>query len=198
MRKITATEFLNMLGKNLSVFQHWDTPLEITDYVDCSDSQIKYLSKHLIFSGRNTAGDAADFTNCKQLEIATGTFQGFVGFSASGVKKIENLTVTTNKSEWSASFSYCKHLQIATGNYAKFVNFFESGIHLIHNLHIEKTNKEDSYTNCWNCPNLHTLEGWNLSKKIDIEPEKLEAEIKRRKSWKTFIETTNPEALPFL
>jgi hypothetical protein len=49
-----------------------------------------------------------------------------------------------------------------------------------------------------NCPNLENLEGWDLSKEIVIEPEKLAAEKRRRAALKKFHKNTKPKTLPFL
>jgi hypothetical protein len=199
MKQITADEFYKMITENPSVFEFWNTPLEITELVDCYRSPITHLSKHLIFSGRDDDGDVADFSRCPNLRIATGTFHGFVYFHASNIQKIENLNVIKrNKKKWSASFTSCTALNVATGNYTGFVSFANSGIHSIHNLHIQHPDKDDCYTNFWNCPNLHSLEGWDIFKTSEIEPEKLEAEIKRRNALKKFHKENKIETLPFL
>jgi hypothetical protein len=157
---------------------------------------------YLTFSGKNEAGDVAYFTRCPNLKTATGTFHGFVSFSWSDVKKIENLTITKTDNKKgkgnAASFLHCTNLQIATGTYPGFVSFHKSGIHSIQNLHVQNPSNEGSYADCYNCPNLKTLEGWDLTKTILIEEEKLEAEIKRRKTLKTFVQRNQPPELPFL
>jgi hypothetical protein len=273
-----------MIAETPSVFEHWDTPREITEYVCCDFSEITHLSPYLIFSGKDSDGKVADFESCPNLKIATGNFKGRVDFRNSAIEKIENLNVGKNKrgdsasfymcplkiatgnfegcvsfkcsgvekienlhagenkygrAAWfdlceflktatgnfpgavnfmgsniekienlhitgkdyngfSANFSQCKHLQIATGNFEGSINFWNSGIERIENLNIQNPDKNDKYTDFSECPNLQTLEGWDLSKKIKIEPEKLEAEIKRRSALKTFIKETQPEELPFL
>jgi hypothetical protein len=198
MRKITAKEFYAMILKNPSVFEHWDTPLEITEYVNCENLEITHLSKHLTFSGKNKEGIAADFAFCP-LKIATGTFHGFINFNQAKIETIQNLNVTqSDKNGWSASFIDCKALTTATGNYHGYVMFSYSGIHSIKNLYIENKNEEGSFAEFYECPNLHSLEGWDLSKQIDIEPEKLEAETKRRKALKMFHKKTKVKELPFL
>jgi hypothetical protein len=135
--KITADEFYTMLEDNPSVFEHWETPLEITEYVYCGSSPITHLSKHLTFSGKRENGDSASFYKCKNLKTATGTFQGAVDFSNSSVKKIENINVGKNKRGYTANFALCKNLKIATGKFSGFVSFGASGIESIQNLHIE-------------------------------------------------------------
>jgi hypothetical protein len=197
MKQISAKEFLEMIEENPSVFEHWNTPLEITEYVDCSWYKITHLSTHLTFSGRNEDGAVAHFGNCHNLKIATGTFDGYVRFAESGVQKIENLNILkTDITKNAASFWKCNNLTIATGTYPGWVNFSESGIHSIHNLHIHTSIETYASFEC--CPFLKTLEGWDLSKKIIIEEEKLEAEIKRRASLQKYIQESQPIKLPFL
>jgi hypothetical protein len=198
MRKITAKEFLAMIERNPSGFEHWNTPLEITEYIDCRESPITHLSPHLTFSGKNGNGDAADFAFCKSLQIATGTFHGFVWFSDSGIQKIENLHVTKNdNSGWASCFENCPDLEVATGTYSGYVSFYESGIYSINKLHIEKPNTAGNFTNVSLCPNLKTLGDWDLSKKIVIEAEKLAA-LRAQRNLKNFVKENKPKELPFL
>jgi hypothetical protein len=198
-RKITAEEFYAMIDKHPAVFEHWDTPLEITGYVDCENSEITHLSKYLTFSGRNEWGKCACFDQCKNLKIATGTFHGFVNFALSGIEKIENLHIETPDEHGdAASFGKCHHLQIATGTYPGYVNFSGSGINCIHNLQIHNPNENGEFANLSECKNLHNLEGWFLADPIFIEPEKVEAERKRRAALKKFHKETQPQEIPFL
>jgi hypothetical protein len=199
MRKITAKKFLAMVSENPSVFENWDTPLEITQYVEGNNSPITHLSKHLIFSGKNPNGDTADFRYCPNLQTATGTFHGFVWFAENGIQKIENLLITQpDNNQIATSFAKCLHLEIATGTYPGFVNFSGCGIHSIQNLNINTPEEEGIYAEFSNCHNLQTLEGWDPSKKICIEPKKLEAEHKRRATLKKFVQESQPQELPFL
>jgi hypothetical protein len=196
--KVTAKEFLAMIAEKPSVFKHWETPLEITEYVDCTHSPITHLSKHLTFSGHNECGNSANFEGCEDLKLATGNFKKIVLFSYSGVEKIEALTVGEPGDDDSAYFDNCPNLKIATGNFQGYVTFRYSGIEKIENLNIQNPNIPGNYANFYACPNLKTLEGWNLSKKINIEPQKLQAETKRRAALKKFQKETQPENLPFL
>jgi hypothetical protein len=196
MKRITAREFIVMIKENPSVFETWNTPLEITEYVNASHTFITHLSKHLIFSGIDEVGECARFQSCIKLKNASGTFHGTIDFEKSAIKKIENLHVKkTNITGTSASFSLCKKLQIATGEYAGFVSFYKSGIHSIHNLKIKR--RGGTYADFTHCPNLQNLGNWDLSKPIDIEPEKLAAE-KERRSLKKFHKEAQPKLLPFL
>jgi hypothetical protein len=200
MKRITAKEFYAMTDENPSVFEHWNTPLEITEYTFCTESPITHLSKHLIFSGRNESGEAAEFKFCSNLKTATGTFQGYVTFAKSNIESIIELHVTKARhgDNWAANFHNCPNLQIATGTYAGFVAFAGSNIKSIHNLHIQSGDDENYYADFIRCSNLQNLEGWNLSKKIWIEEEKLQAERKRRAALQNFVKENKPQELPFL
>jgi hypothetical protein len=198
MEKISAKEFLRMITENPSGFEHWDTPLEITEYVQCWKSAITHLSKYLTFSGKDSENNCADFSYSPNLQLATGTFQGFVWFTNTNVKKIEELTITeTDKNGWTASFENCQNLEIATGTYPGFVSFLDSGIRSIQNLHIDAPNEIGNYANFENCHYLQNLKGWDPSKAIWIEPYKLAAE-KERRALQKFHKETQPQELPFL
>jgi hypothetical protein len=198
MKQITAQEFLDMIKKNPSVFENWDTPLEITGFVICNDSPITHLSKYLIFSGKESNGNTASFNNCDNLKIATGTFENRISFSNSRIEKIEDLKIIEMDEEgWAADFSGCNHLKIAEGKYPGFVNFHGSGIHSIQNLHIENPSNKKNYANFIACRNLQTLQGWDLSKQIVIEAQKLAAE-KERRAILNFQKKHQPAILPFL
>jgi hypothetical protein len=198
MKKITADEFHNMIRKNPSVFEHWNTPLEITEFVICNNSDITHLSPLLTFSGRDQGGEVAAFHSCHKLKMATGTFHGFVRFPTCGIEKIENLIITQpTMANAAASFWCCYALKIATGNYPGHVDFWGSGIESIQNLHIKNPTKKNDYANFACCKNLSNLEGWDLSKQICIEPEKLAAE-KERRALQKFHKETTPKELPFL
>jgi hypothetical protein len=68
MKRITAEEFLGMIAENPSVFEHWDTPLEITEYVDCSHTNITHLSPHLTFSGNKNSFEKLMAGTSKNLQ----------------------------------------------------------------------------------------------------------------------------------
>ncbi len=233
---------MTIIAENPSVFEHWETPLEITGYVNCQNSPITHLSPHLTFSGKNEDGDTASFLNCPHLKVATGTFHRYVGFQNSGIESIENLTITQpNNAISAARFTNCHNLKVATGNYPGFVSFEKSGIEHIENLTVTKANtwgfaaylsdchklkvatgtypgfvcfeksgiqqikeltitnpnRDGDYARFTKCRNLQTLKGWDLSKKIKIEPEKLAAE-KERRALQKFQKETGPTSLPFL
>ncbi len=183
-----------MVDKNPSVFEHWETPLEITEYVYCDFSEIIHLSKYLTFSGKNDQGKCASFGHCKSLQTATGTFHGYVTFKTSGIQRIEELHILKPNIAQTADFSYCKSLKIATGTYPGKVNFSDSGAETIHNLHIQTAIQTANFSYC---PNLKNLRDLDLSKPIEIEPEKLIAEKERRAVLK-FNKETKPQELPSL
>ncbi len=187
-----------MIEETPSVFEHWDTPLEITEYINCKDSPITHLSKYLTFSGLDTNGETAKFTECPHLKIAKGTFKGWVSFTGSGIEKIEELHILQPDHDgWAANFYACHKLEIATGTYPGFVNFTYSGIKKIENLHIQNPDTRKNYASFSKCLNLQTLKGWDISKKIEIEPGKLKEE-KERRALLQFHKTNKPEELPFL
>jgi hypothetical protein len=199
MKKITADEFYEMIWKNPNVFENWNTPLEITEFIECKNSKITHLSEHLIFSGSNEDENVANFWECKNLKIATGTFHGYVCFNESGIEKIEKLTILqTNQVTKAVSFRCCRQLQTATGTYPGSANFFGTGIHTIQNLKILKPDYGGEYANFYNCHNLQTLEGWDLSQRIWIEGKKLLKEKKRRASLQKYLQESQPKKLPFL
>jgi hypothetical protein len=199
MKKITAEEFHKMIENNPSVFEQWNIPLKIIGFIHCNDSPITHLSKYLTFDARTLDGGSATFARCKNLKTATGTFPGFVSFYESHIEKIKDLHITgKNKKGISASFERCRNLKIATGHYAGFVSFWESGIETIHNLHIQNENPNINYASFLECPNLKNLSELDLTKLFNIEPEKLEAEIKRRKALQKFHTENHPNPLPFL
>jgi hypothetical protein len=169
MRKITAEEFHTMIDENPSIFKNWKEPLEITEFVDCDESPITHLSKHLTFSGKNKRGWCASFEKCKSLYIATGTFKGGVSFTFSRIEKIENLKVTeVTVEKTAATFDLCEGLEIATGWYAGFVGFSGCNIREINNLHIEKPNTEKIYADFTDNA-LTSLKEWDIKKKIKVE-----------------------------
>jgi hypothetical protein len=199
MKKISADEFYRMVLGNLSIFKTLETPLEVTEYLNCKITEITHLSQYLTFSGRNKDGEVGDFSSCRNLKVATGTFNGLVDFSGSGIERIENLHITQGNWEGNAAcFHGCKSLKIATGNYRGCVDFQHSGIHSIQNLHIKHGNSDGVFAEFKDCSNLKTLEGWDLSQRIWIEKEKIEEEIKRRQSLKRFHTETQIPKLPFL
>jgi hypothetical protein len=195
--QITAKEFYAMTLRNPSIFKDWNTPLEITEYVNCKGSKITHLSRHLTFTESNEEGWSANFSHCKALVIATGTFYKYVNFENSNVQKIENLIVGKDYNWDSASFKGCSQLQTATGNFVGFVDFSESGITKIENLNIKNPGECETYANFFECPNLQSLGDWNLSNPIIIESKKAEAE-KERRALQKFQQETQPKPLPFL
>jgi hypothetical protein len=50
--------------------------------------------ENLIVTQSTEQGAAAAFQGCKQLKVATGSYEGFVDFSKSGVRTVRKLTAT--------------------------------------------------------------------------------------------------------
>jgi len=138
--KMTGEEFVKIVEIQPDFCKNLTEPLEVTTYVDLYRENITHLSPLITFSGDNGIGCAAHFHSCKNLKIATGTYEGWVYFGNSGVEKIENLIVTgTDRVNNSASFYGCKNLKVATGNYEGFVNFSKSGVETIKDLNAKET-----------------------------------------------------------
>ena len=150
-QKMTGEEFCELIKKDPSWCLSLKEPIEVTTFVNLKHSSITHLSPLITFSGLNS-GWAASFFGCKNLKVATGTFNGFTSFENSGIEKIENLNVTEDSSEGcSATFSCCKNLTEASGNYKGFVNFESSGVTTIKNLNIEEGNlynKKAAFEDC--------------------------------------------------
>ena len=89
MKKITWKEFTEFIEKDPSWCKNLKEEVEVTTFVKLSHSKITHLSPLLTFSGKDTIGIAAEFCNCPNLKVATGTFLGFVNFSSSGIKKLK-------------------------------------------------------------------------------------------------------------
>ena len=151
--KITGAEFKNLIKENPSWCLDIKEPLKVTTFVSLICSNITHLSPLITFSGQENNGWAANFYGCENLEIATGKFNGVAIFRNSGIKKIENLTVTkTNEEKISATFSHCQNLKVATGTYKGFVDFESSGIETIKGLIIENTTTKKHRARFLNCP----------------------------------------------
>jgi hypothetical protein len=205
--KITRKEFLCLLQKNPSFCKDLTKPLTITGYVILTNHPITHLSKYLIFEL------GANFENCPKLKIATGKFLNPVSFKGNAIEEIQELEVYSegalqdqegedfspfNDELEAANFSDCQNLKAASGTFHGWVTFQNSGIQKIKNLETTMADSYGKYANLHGCKKLTQLDSWDLSKEIYIEPEKLEAEIKRRAALKQFIDKSKPEELPFL
>jgi len=115
-------------------------PVEITGVCDMRESKITHLSSFLHFTGRDENGYCADFSDCRSLGVAEGTFAGMVEFSHSSIEAIGNLTVEKpGRDKIAALFLACKQLKIAKGTFPGFVGFGLSGIEEIGDLVITGT-----------------------------------------------------------
>ena len=156
MKKMTGEKFISLIEKDPSWCLCIKEPIEITTFVNLSYGNITHLSPLLTFSGKNEDNWVANFYECENLKVATGTFHGFVHFGYSGIEKIENLNVTeTDKVNESTSFSNCQNLKVATGNYKGRVNFSNSGVTTIKNLNIKAPDNYGEKAHFLNCPILY-------------------------------------------
>jgi len=135
--KMTGKEFVELITKDPSWCASLKKPLEITTCADLGSSPITHLSPLLTFTGKDRE-IVANFTYCKNLKVATGTFKGTAYFGQSGIEKIENLLVETTKQSVASSFYLCKNLKVATGSFSGIVIFNESGVTTIKDLTIKK------------------------------------------------------------
>jgi hypothetical protein len=133
--RITAADFKQAVLLDPAWTSRLTEPVEVTGFCDMKGSNISHLSPQLTFSGRNPDGWAADFTGCKKLEIAAGTFHGLAKFSSSGVREIGELEVTRpGNSGVAATFDGCDNLKTARGKFAGAAFFTASGIREITDL----------------------------------------------------------------
>lgn len=158
--KITAQEFEDRTKIDPNWCAEITEPIEVTDYLHMRNSNIKSLSPLLTFTGRDTEGQVADFRDCKDLVIAQGKFHGFVSFTDSGIKKIQDLEVIQPDLEGkAASFMGCEHLKIATGKYNGYVCFAHSEIEKLENLIITQTDPHGDCLSCDHCEHLTEVKG---------------------------------------
>jgi hypothetical protein len=124
-----------------------------------SDSKITHLSPLLHFTGKNSKGDAASFSCCKNLTVAEGHFAGCVKFNESGVEMIGELHVSSpNTDGFAAHFCHCKSLKVAEGRFRGLVCFSHSGITRIGNL-ITSADSEGNAAYFNECEDLEVAEG---------------------------------------
>jgi hypothetical protein len=173
IERITAEEFVKQTLKEPS-WSWLKSPLQVTGTVDLKAGPIKSLSPHLEFLGETDSrladkwGRAADFSYCKSLKSAEGTFHGYVDFSASGVEEIGSLTVKNikqealrlNRDKGAASFYKCKSLKVAKGYFECSVDFESSGIEKITELYISNVDRFGGAAYFTNCKNLKVGTGF--------------------------------------
>ena len=191
MKQITGGEFIGLIQQNPSWCKNLKEQLEITTFADFRNSQITHLSPLLTFSHKEWAGD---FSNCKDLKVATGTFHGPVDFSRSSIEKIENLTVTgTNKYRASTSFFGCQNLKVATGNYKGSADFRNSGVTSIKNLIIKNSTINGEKAWLTRCPIQYVPKEYRTEKFHFDEGVKEKSTLKDRTINKIKEETNNIE-----
>jgi hypothetical protein len=96
----------------------------------------------------------------------------------------------------SASFIACNNLKNASGTYQHKVDFSNSGIQSIENLKIHNPDETGVYAQMNNCPNLTSLENWDMQNLLWIEDEKWKAEQIRRKKLRSILKSLKPPTLP--
>jgi len=152
MKKMTGEEFEELINKDPSWCLNLKENLEVTTYANLVYSKITHLSPLITFSGRDKFGWSADFERCKNLEVATGTFEGAVSFSDSNIQKIENIKVNAHSENgYSATFLLC-NLKVATGTFSGFVQFSDTGIETIKDLIIRDSDLDNEKARFFHCP----------------------------------------------
>lgn len=80
MKSLTAKEFKEIIKNDPSWAKSLQEPVEIRTYINLDNSNITHLSPFLRFTGRDKDGNVASFKGCSKLQVAEGTFDGFVDF----------------------------------------------------------------------------------------------------------------------
>jgi hypothetical protein len=180
---ILAEDFKKIVNDKPDWCKHIVNPVNIIGEADLSKSRISHLSPKITFCGEpfgqeNRNEKVADFSDCKFLKRAEGTFLGFVNFCSSRVEKIGDLKVILTKDKdgkpleehekskelWAASFAMCYQLKNANGYFEGFVNFESSSIEQIDDIIITQASKssyaggyEDKKINLMFCSLLETI-----------------------------------------
>lgn len=149
--RISAKEFMRRTQEDPSWAKNLSHPVIVYEYVDMSNSNIRYLSRWLRFSGKNMMGESANFSGTKELENGEGTYDGSVDFSKSGIKTIGRLKVlgrylfmtqSAQKESFSAYFYQCFNLKKLSGEFAYAVAAAESNISVIENFKVRNSDSE--------------------------------------------------------
>lgn len=147
MRQMTGREFVARIRRNPSWAKSLEEPLEVTTFANLDGTEITHLSPLITFRGRNKSGNVASFRNCQKLEIAEGTFDGFVDFGRvwiekgkkmkeipTGIKKIGRLRVLRPNDHGDAiNLEGCAGVQ-------HFKGTFPGAVFIGHNENIELIN----------------------------------------------------------
>jgi len=108
---MTGLQFEKAIKKDPSWCLSIKEPIKITTYVELINSDITHLSPLITFLGESNYDWAADFCECKNLKIATGTFDRFVSFRGAGIEKIENFKLLDTRDTYydytKANFERC-------------------------------------------------------------------------------------------
>ena len=99
---------MELIKDNPSWCKNIKEEIEVTTYVSFTSSKLTHLSPLSTFSGKNIEGWSANFSKCKNLKVATGTFEGTVNFDNSGITTIKDLIIKNpNKYGGKATFKGC-------------------------------------------------------------------------------------------
>ena len=98
MKTISATEFVKRVDWDPSWCLTIKEPTKVEGYLYLKHSNITHLSKHLSFTG------IVDLRYCKNLKLATGTYDELVNFSHSGIITIKDLNINKGNE---AVFFHC-------------------------------------------------------------------------------------------
>jgi hypothetical protein len=176
--KLTANQVIGAIALDPSWALSVEEPVEVTEFINLSNSKITHLSDNLIFTGRDSRGCSANFSNCKSLQVALGHFHGSVDFSSSMIHTVPSdpklfSSHGKNRNGISAVFKNCRRLLEASGKYPGAVDFSGSGIQRIVDLEIRGSNKpsptsnQDFCASFYECGDLEVAEG-NFSGFVDF------------------------------
>lgn len=144
--EMTARQFERLIEENPGWAAELSHPVSVTGFVRMAGSPITHLSPWITFEGEEEGDSgtwriwrkAADFSGCKSLKNAAGTFHGQVNFNGSNIEEIDpNLHVTgINHHGMAAEFRFCDNLRVAQGKFEGPVTF-GSSIEEIQNIQLE-------------------------------------------------------------
>lgn len=164
--EITSDQLRDLLRKDpdwIGTHATAETPVVVTDHCNLTRSPIRRLSPHITFAGTNAVGQAAWFTQCKDLENAEGVFHGSVDFDESGVREIGQLRVLKSPPGYhAATFQHCPNLTILRGDFNGSVSC-DHAPNLkkidVENLILRKPNEKGWAGRFYNCKGLEVAEG---------------------------------------
>jgi hypothetical protein len=114
----------------------------------------------------------ASFYACDNLKVATGTYDGPVTFSGSGIEEIKNLNIRKASSDGAVYMARCKKLKTATGTYPGYANFYTSGVTEIKDLHILAPNNRGYAADFRGC-DIQKISNFTYEGKIEADDKTL-------------------------